>query len=278
MRQACPATPASGATKLDVFARLARQKIRRPAIARDAGFSTGRERNMAIEGRSDAARGGRSGSAWSAAARAPSSAPCIGSPRAWTAITISSPARCRRRRRSRAVPARRSASRPTASTTITRRWRRPRRARPDGVEAVAIVTPNHVHAGPTIAFLKAGIHVICDKPLALTLAEGRKMQAEIEKSGHIFALTHNYTGYPLVRRAREMVQRRRIRQDAPRAGRISPGLADAARPRRPATSRRNGASIPSARAPAARSATSARTPIISPITSAASNSPNSPPN
>jgi predicted dehydrogenase len=79
-------------------------------------------------------------------------------------------------------------------------------SRPDGIEAVAIVTPNHVHMGPTIAFLKAGIHVICDKPLALNLAEGRKMQAQIEKSGKIFALTHNYTGYPLVRRAREMAR------------------------------------------------------------------------
>jgi predicted dehydrogenase len=78
--------------------------------------------------------------------------------------------------------------------------------RPDGIEAVAIVTPNHVHMGPAIAFLKAGIHVICDKPLALTLAEGRKMEAAIEKSGKIFALTHNYTGYPLIRRAREMAR------------------------------------------------------------------------
>ena len=79
-------------------------------------------------------------------------------------------------------------------------------ARPDGVEAVAIVTPNHAHLGPTLAFLKAGIHVICDKPLALSLAEGRQMQAAVEASGRIFALTHNYTGYPLVRRAREMVK------------------------------------------------------------------------
>jgi predicted dehydrogenase len=79
-------------------------------------------------------------------------------------------------------------------------------ARPDGIEAVAIVTPNHVHAGPTYAFLKAGIHVICDKPLALSLAEARKMEEAVEQSGLIFALTHNYTGYPLVRRAREMVK------------------------------------------------------------------------
>ncbi|MFZ2104882.1 MAG: Gfo/Idh/MocA family oxidoreductase, partial [Roseiarcus sp.] len=79
-------------------------------------------------------------------------------------------------------------------------------ARPDGIEAVAIVTPNHVHAGPTYAFLKAGIHVICDKPLTLSLAEARKMKDAIEQSGRIFALTHNYTGYPLVRRGREMVK------------------------------------------------------------------------
>ena len=79
-------------------------------------------------------------------------------------------------------------------------------ARPDGIEAVAIVTPNHVHAGPTYAFLKAGVHVICDKPLTLSLAEARKMKDAVEQSGRIFALTHNYTGYPLVRRAREMVK------------------------------------------------------------------------
>src|SRR5215472_5010573 len=78
--------------------------------------------------------------------------------------------------------------------------------RPDRVEAVAIVTPNNVHAGPTYAFLKAGIHVICDKPLTVSLAEARKMRSAVEKSGLIFALTHNYTGYPLVRRMREMVR------------------------------------------------------------------------
>ena len=79
-------------------------------------------------------------------------------------------------------------------------------ARPDGIEAVAIVTPNHMHAGPVIAFLEAGIHVICDKPLTVSLAEARRMRAAVEKSGRIFALTHNYTGYPLVRRMREMIQ------------------------------------------------------------------------
>ena len=63
--------------------------------------------------------------------------------------------------------------------------------RPDGIEAVAIVTPNDVHAGPTYAFLKAGIHVICDKPLTLSLAEAKKMRAAVEKAGLAFALNHN---------------------------------------------------------------------------------------
>ena len=78
--------------------------------------------------------------------------------------------------------------------------------RADGIEAVAIVTPNHMHAGPVLAFLKAGVHVICDKPLTTSLAEAKKLQAAVEKSGRVFALTHNYTGYPLVRQAREMVK------------------------------------------------------------------------
>ncbi len=77
--------------------------------------------------------------------------------------------------------------------------------RKDGIEAVAIVTPNHMHAAPALAFLKAGIHVICDKPLTTSLKEALKLQAAAEKSGRIFALTHNYTGYPMVRQARAMV-------------------------------------------------------------------------
>ena len=77
--------------------------------------------------------------------------------------------------------------------------------RKDGIEAVAIVTPNHMHAAPALAFLKAGIHVICDKPLTNSLKEALKLQAVAEKSGKIFAVTHNYTGYPMVRQARAMV-------------------------------------------------------------------------
>jgi predicted dehydrogenase len=78
--------------------------------------------------------------------------------------------------------------------------------RPDGIEAVAIVTPNHVHWPAAKAFLEAGIHVICDKPLTATLADAKKLSALVKKSGRLFVLTHNYTGYPMVRQAREMVQ------------------------------------------------------------------------
>ncbi len=78
--------------------------------------------------------------------------------------------------------------------------------RPDGIEAVAIVTPNHMHAPAAEAFLTAGIHVICDKPMTLTLAEARALKAAAETSGRVFVLTHNYTGYPLVRQARAMVR------------------------------------------------------------------------
>jgi predicted dehydrogenase len=75
----------------------------------------------------------------------------------------------------------------------------------DGIEAVAIVTPNHMHALVAAAFLKAGIHVICDKPLTRTLAEARRLAALTEASGRVFCVTYNYTGYPMVRQARAMV-------------------------------------------------------------------------
>lgn len=79
--------------------------------------------------------------------------------------------------------------------------------RKDGIRAVAIVTPNHMHAGPAIEFLKRGIHVICDKPLTATPAEAKKLAQAAERSKALFVLTHNYTGYPLVRQARAMVAR-----------------------------------------------------------------------
>ncbi|MDW6020346.1 Gfo/Idh/MocA family oxidoreductase [Mesorhizobium sp. BAC0120] len=77
--------------------------------------------------------------------------------------------------------------------------------RGDGIEAVAIVTPNHMHFAPAKAFLEAGIHVICDKPLTSSLADAKKLQAIVENTGKVFVLTHNYTGYPMIRQAREMV-------------------------------------------------------------------------
>jgi predicted dehydrogenase len=80
-------------------------------------------------------------------------------------------------------------------------------ARADGIEAVAIVTPNHVHYPAAKAFLEAGIHVICDKPLTSNLADAKKLAAAAARSGRLFVLTHNYTGYPMVRQAREMVAR-----------------------------------------------------------------------
>lgn len=80
-------------------------------------------------------------------------------------------------------------------------------ARDDGIDAVAIVTPNHMHAGPAIAFLNAGIHVICDKPLAATPEQAAQIEAAVKASNARFFLTHNYTGYPLIRQARDMVAR-----------------------------------------------------------------------
>jgi len=76
---------------------------------------------------------------------------------------------------------------------------------PNGIEAVAIVTPNHMHAPVATAFLQAGIHVICDKPLTATLAEAKALADLAHKSGRVFAVTYNYTGYPMVRQARAMV-------------------------------------------------------------------------
>ena len=77
--------------------------------------------------------------------------------------------------------------------------------REDGIDAVAIVTPNHAHAAAAEAFLKAGIHVICDKPLTTTRQEADRLAQLAREAGLIFAVTHNYTGYPLVRQARAVV-------------------------------------------------------------------------
>ncbi|HEY9183280.1 MAG TPA: Gfo/Idh/MocA family oxidoreductase, partial [Gammaproteobacteria bacterium] len=76
----------------------------------------------------------------------------------------------------------------------------------DGIEAVAIVTPNHLHYPVAREFLKRGIHVICDKPLTATLADAKKLAKLVDGGDALFVLTHNYTGYPMVRHARELVR------------------------------------------------------------------------
>ena len=78
-------------------------------------------------------------------------------------------------------------------------------ARKDGIDVVAIVTPNHLHAPIASAFLDAGIDVICDKPVTASLAEALALVDKVRSTGRLFALTHNYSGYPMVRQAREMV-------------------------------------------------------------------------
>lgn len=77
---------------------------------------------------------------------------------------------------------------------------------PEGIEAVAIVTPNHLHVPVARAFLRQGIHVICDKPLATSLAEARTLEATARHGGALFILTHNYTGYPMIRQAQAMIK------------------------------------------------------------------------
>jgi predicted dehydrogenase len=145
-----------------------------------------------------------------------------------------------------------------------------------GIEAVAIVTPNHMHYPVAREFLKRGIHVICDKPLTSTLADAKKLAKAAETSGALFVLTHNYTGYPMIRQAREMVQGgelgriRLVQVEYPRTGcrRTS---------RRPGRSRPAGAPIRRARAWAVRPATSAPMPSTWQASSRASNSPSSAP-
>jgi predicted dehydrogenase len=77
--------------------------------------------------------------------------------------------------------------------------------RPDGVDFVSVATPNHTHFEIAKTFAEAGYNVICDKPLTFDMAQAEELLKVVEKSGVVFAVTHNYTGYPLVRQARDMV-------------------------------------------------------------------------
>ena len=74
------------------------------------------------------------------------------------------------------------------------------------IDFVSIVTRNDLHFPVAKAFLEAGIHVVCEKPMAFSLAEAKELKKVVDESGLIFALTHNYTGYPMVKEARAMVK------------------------------------------------------------------------
>ncbi|MFK7911878.1 MAG: Gfo/Idh/MocA family protein [Akkermansiaceae bacterium] len=78
-------------------------------------------------------------------------------------------------------------------------------AREDGIDFVSIVVRNDIHAEVATAFLEAGINVVCEKPLAFSHEQGKELAEVVEKSGKVFALTHNYTGYPMVKEAKAMV-------------------------------------------------------------------------
>src|ERR1700756_1623712 len=74
------------------------------------------------------------------------------------------------------------------------------------VDFVSIATPNHTHFAIAKAFAEAGFNVMCDKPLTLDLAQAEELARVVQRTGVVFAVTHNYTGYPLVRQARDMVK------------------------------------------------------------------------
>lgn len=86
------------------------------------------------------------------------------------------------------------------------------KALPEGerMDFVSIVTPNHVHFPPAKMALEHGFAVVCDKPLAFNMAEAKELAALVQKTGLLFALTHNYTGYPMVKEAREIVRSGRL--------------------------------------------------------------------
>jgi predicted dehydrogenase len=78
------------------------------------------------------------------------------------------------------------------------------------IDFVSIVTPNFLHAPVATTFLKRGFHVVCDKPMTLNLKEAKALRELVRQSGKVFALTHNYTGYPMVKEARELVRSGRL--------------------------------------------------------------------
>ncbi|MCB0836783.1 MAG: Gfo/Idh/MocA family oxidoreductase [Bacteroidetes bacterium] len=79
---------------------------------------------------------------------------------------------------------------------------------PEGerMDFISIVTPNHVHFPPAKMALENGFHVVCDKPLCFSMDEAKELRKLVKETGLLFALTHNYTGYPMVKQAREMIR------------------------------------------------------------------------
>ena len=95
---------------------------------------------------------------------------------------------------------------PTRSYGSYEEMARAESKRRDGIEAVAIVTPNHMHVPVAMAFIKAGIHVICDKPLGISLKEAKSLEKMLStRKDLVFAFTHNYSGYPMIRQAKAMI-------------------------------------------------------------------------
>jgi predicted dehydrogenase len=78
------------------------------------------------------------------------------------------------------------------------------------IDFVSIVTRNDLHFPVAKAFLEAGIHIVCEKPMAFSLAEAKELKKLVDESGLVFALTHNYTGYPMVKEARDLVKSGRL--------------------------------------------------------------------
>src|SRR5204862_4860839 len=74
------------------------------------------------------------------------------------------------------------------------------------IDFVSVATPNHTHFEIAKSFAEAGFNVMCDKPMTFDLAQAEELAKVVQKTGVVFAVTHNYTGYPLVRQAREMIQ------------------------------------------------------------------------
>ena len=78
-------------------------------------------------------------------------------------------------------------------------------ARADRIDVAAVVTPNHLHHSAAKQFLEAGCHVICDKPMTTTVADAADLVSSAERARRVLAVTYNYSGYPLIRQAKEMI-------------------------------------------------------------------------